>query len=234
MNRTKATNMLRVILTLIVLANYLICVSQETEHRHHSDFLIVKVQSGIKVYITQADTFSIIVKASNNSIHRILTEQINNTLNIRTKGKYRWNQREQRDVYITLPKVLALIAESGGDITSTNQLTGDIMFLRASSGSDIYCNIDTRSVKATAKNGASITLSGTTTNLKANAESGGHVLNKKLNAAYANVTVGAGSVIEVNASKWLSAITNGGDIKYKGTPENKEVTTRKGGDVKRF
>lgn len=226
--------MLRVLFILIVFVNHIICVSQQTEYRPHSEFSIVKVQSGIKVYITQADTFSIIVKASNHSIHRILTEQINNTLNISTKGNYRWNQMEQRDVFITLPNVIALIAESGGDITSTNQLTGDIIFLRASSGSDIYCDIDSRSVKATAKNGASITLSGNTTNLKANAESGGHILNKKLNAAYAYVTVGAGSVIEVNASEWLSATSNGGDVKYKGTLENKEVITRKGGEVVRF
>ncbi|WP_282036742.1 GIN domain-containing protein [Saccharicrinis aurantiacus] len=221
-------------IVLMVQLVFQVTLSQKIEHRAHDEFSIIKVKSGIKVFITQADTFSIIVKCNRSSIHRIITEQINNSLTIYTKGKYRWGNNELREVHITAPYYLALTAESGSDITSMNRIEGDIVFIRASSGSDVYCNLSYTTAKVNVKNGASISLSGAVRNLNVKAESSGHVFNKKLIAEYANLSVGLGSVIEVYVSDWLVATSKGGEIKYKGAPKNVEVVASNGGDVIRF
>ncbi len=208
--------------------------AQVSEVRTFSDFSIIKVETGINVYLSQSDTFQVEVKSGRSSIHRVIIEQFNNTLQVYTKNNYRWGKKEKCEVYIKMPVLVAVTAGHGSDIYSLNALKGDVVFMKATGGADIYLTIDCNAVKASAINGGSITLVGNGENISAKASSGGNVWAKSFKAAYAKVIAGAGSQIEVNVSHYLEAESTGGDIRYRGTPANKNINEAGSGDVKAF
>ncbi len=208
--------------------------AQFSESRSFTDFSIIKVQSGINVYISQSDTFSVEIIAERSSIHRIVVEQFNNTLRIHSKDNYRWSKDEPCEVHIRMPEIVAITAERGSDVYCKNTLQGDVVFLKASGGSDIYVTIQCNTIKTTAASGGSITLKGNGENISAKALEGGNVWAKGFKAAYANVNANAGSQIEVQVSHYLDAVSNGGDIRYRGSPAKKSIKESGSGDVKTF
>ena len=100
-----------------------------------ADFETIKVQQGITVYLTQANSTELKVEADENIIELLITEVRNNELKIYfEKNVYR---AKARNVYLTTENISNIKTSSGASVKSENMLEVTTLSLNSSSGSSI-------------------------------------------------------------------------------------------------
>lgn len=207
----------------------------EKETRQVPYFKNISVSSGIDVYLTQADDIDVRVEASKNSRHRIITEVKGETLHIYVEGKFRWIAKDIRKVYVTAPTFKTIEASGGADIRGTDTIKSELLSLNSSGGADIYLITQTSTLKLNCSDGADINVKGNTNQLKATATAGSDINARNMKANHVDAIASGGADIEVFASETLNAnASSGSDIKYTGSPKQKNINESCGGDIKQF
>lgn len=195
-----------------------------------SNFNQIKVQQGIKLYITQDNSTELKVEADENIIDLLKTEIKDNELKIYfEKNVYR---AKARNVYLTTSYFSKIKASSGSSVISENSIQTNSLDLDASSGSSmkIYANADKISTESSS--GAHINVSGKSKTLICSASSGSSINAGDLKTKNATVKASSGANIDVNVTGELTAkASSGGDIDYEGNPENVNKNTSSGGSV---
>ncbi len=204
----------------------------EREVREVASFNSVSAASGIDVYITQGNDFSVEVEASKNQIHRIITEVKNGTLHIYVKGNFRWNSKDVHKAYISAPEYKKISASGGADLRGNTAIKGDELSLNSSGGGDIYLSINCKVLSLNCSGGADISVEGTTDQLNASASGGADIDAKKMKAKNVEASASGGGDVDVFASESLNAnASGGGDVNYMGSPKIKNIKESGGGDV---
>ncbi len=198
----------------------------------NASFEGIKVQQGIKVYLTQGNTSSLNVEADENIIDLLLTEVKNNELRIFFKKNV--YKAKSRTVYLTTPNIVSIKASSGASVKSENTLQVADLTLDASSGSSIKATVNATKVDCSTSSGANIRLYGNTQILFASSSSGSRIDAEELKAVDVTAKVSSGANIDVFVTGKLTArASSGGDIDYSGNPENIDKDTSSGGSVSR-
>jgi hypothetical protein len=209
--------------------------SHEKENRKVPYFKNISARSGIDVYVTQGNEISVKVEASKNSRHRIITEVKGETLHIYVEGKFRWIAKDIRKVYVTAPTFTSIEASGGSDIRGTDTIKSELLSLSSSEGADIYLIVQTSTLKLNCSEGADINVKGTSNQLVAVASAGSDIDAKNMRAKYVDAKASGGADIEVFAIELLNAdASSGSDIKYTGSPKEKNMKESSGGDIKQF
>ena len=121
-----------------------------TETRHLKDFERIEVNGSPTVYYTQADSFSVVVKAPEDVIDEILTEKEGSTLIVRNRGKMgmvnvSFNDGADMSIYVTSPDLTSVRLNGSGDFVSRELIDTDNMeFVLRGSGDidvqDVVCD----------------------------------------------------------------------------------------------
>ena len=123
-------------------------------------------------------------------------------------------------------------ASSDSDINSKNTLNGETLKVKASSGSDVNLDIHYKNFSVDASSGSDARIIGKTKNLEVEASSGSDIKAQDLESVICNVKVSSGSDATVSVSEELYAkASSGGDIRYYGNPQIKDINESSGGDV---
>ncbi|WP_417445023.1 head GIN domain-containing protein [Joostella sp.] len=187
----------------------------------NQSFDAIKATEGINVFVAQGAEISIKVEADENIIDLIRTEVNNGALVIDTKEQI--GRVSAKKVYVTLPEISELKSTSGGSITSIGTINSATISLDASSGSDIYVELQSKEVTVNTSSGAEIELYGVTNILKAHASSGSDIKTEKLKAHLVEAHASSGADIDVNASDEIAIHkSSGGDVDYIGSPKRVE------------
>jgi hypothetical protein len=208
--------------------------SEKTEIRNVKDFNAIKVSAGIDLYLKMGDSEEVKVIADGDIIDKVITEVKDGTLKIYMKQNNGWNwgQTKSRKVYVSVKELVALDASSGSDVNSENTLNGETLKVKASSGSDVNLDIHYKNFTVDASSGSDAKISGKTKNLEAEASSGSDIKAQDLESVICKVKVSSGSDITVKVSDELYAkASSGGDIRYYGNPQIKDINESSGGDV---
>ncbi len=210
--------------------------SDKTENRNLNDFNAIKVSAGIDLYLRMGDTEEVKVVADSDIIDKIITEVKDGTLKIYMKQNNNWNwnwgSMKSRKVYVSVKELERLDASSGSDVNSENTLTGERLEVKASSGSDVNLDIYYKNFSVDTSSGSDARISGKTKNLKADASSGSDIKAQDLESVICKVSVSSGSDATVNVSDELYAkASSGGDVRYYGNPQVKDINESSGGDV---
>ena len=204
----------------------------DKKNRNVSGFSGIKVSSGIDLYIKMGDTEKCVVEASDDIIDRIITEVEDGILKIYFDGKFTWNWRTERKVYVTVKELALLNCSAGSDVESENTIESDELSVKASSGSDVKLSIKTDKFTLDTSSGSDARISGTTKVFYAESSSGSDIRASELKSQICKVSVSSGSDASVNVSEELYArASSGGDVKYYGNPAHKDIKESSGGDV---
>lgn len=195
-----------------------------------SDFNSIKVQQGITVYLTQANSTKLNVEADENIIDLLITEVKNNELKIYfEKNVYK---TKARNVYLTANNIDAIRTSSGAHVKGENTIETSNLDLDASSGSSIKIEVVTNEIRTETSSGAHIKIAGKTTNLSASSSSGSSIDADDLKSINTIAKASSGADIDVYVSEQLTAkASSGGSIEYKGNPSNIDKDTSSGGSV---
>lgn len=233
----KTFKKLSILLIALILGSNIQAVafsSEKTENRNLKDFTSIKVSAGIDLYLRMGETEEVKVVADGDIIDKVITEVKNGTLNIYMKQNNNWNwgNTKSRKVYVSVKELVKLDASSGSDVNSENTLTGESLEVRASSGSDVNIDIYFKNFSVDTSSGSDARISGKTKNFEASASSGSDIKAQDLESVICKVSVSSGSDATVNVSDELYAnASSGGDVRYYGNPQVKDINESSGGDV---
>lgn len=208
--------------------------SEKTQNRNLKDFNAIKVSSGIDLYLRMGETEEVKVVADEDIIDKVITEVKDGTLKIYMKQNNNWNwgTTKPRKVYVSVKELIKLDASSGSDVNSENTLTGESLKVSASSGSDVTLEIIYKNFSLDTSSGSDARISGKTKNFVAESSSGSDIKAQELKSVICKVSVSSGSDATVNVSDELYAnASSGGDVRYYGNPQVKDINESSGGDV---
>ncbi|MDX1332007.1 MAG: head GIN domain-containing protein [Robiginitalea sp.] len=186
------------------------------------DFTAITASEGLDVYVTQGDAFRIRVAADENVIDLIGTDIRDGKLKIHEIENI---GRATKKIYVSLPEITSLEANSGADLVGEGLIEADRIHLDASSGAELRLELVADQIEADCSSGADMRLGGRTNLLYANASSGADIKALDLEAKVCRADASSGADIKVNVQDELTAdASSGADIGYSGDPK---VETRK-------
>lgn len=220
---------------MIMIFTYASAMAQSSKSVKVSGFNAVSVNSGIDLYLTQASTETLIIKADEDLIKNVIVEQKGGSITIKYKSGVSWGRMfsdKSIKVYVSYKNLTALSASGGSDVYTQNTLKTDRLAISASGGSDVKLTLVCKDLTVSCSGGSDIDLKGSGENMQL-AASGGSDVNSYgyiVNNAKANVSGGSDAYLYVNKALEASA-SGGSDINYKGNAVLRKTSSSKSGDV---
>ena len=181
------------------------------------DFTAITASEGLDVYVTQDSRFEIRVEADENVIDLIGTDIKNGKLRIHAIENI---GRATKRVYVSLPDITALEANSGADLFSEGLIETDKVRLNANSGAGLKLELVADQVEADCSSGADIRLGGSANLLYVDASSGSDIKALDMKARVCRASASSGADIKVQVLDELTAdASSGADIGYTGDPK---------------
>ena len=195
-----------------------------TQERNLGDFSVITIYNDIDLIITQDTINKATVKAGENIIDYIFTEDLqNDTLKIHNGNNCNWYRSYKKPIEINLHvrSLKELIVYGAGNITSTNAITGNKFGINGwETGAEMNLELNVDTAFASVHTGPGvITYTGSATISSAYTAGNGYIYLQNLNTSKTSVNNSGISDIHVNASQYLSAqIFSKGNIVYHQTP----------------
>ena len=192
------------------------------------DFTKIKVSTGLNLYLSQGNKNKITLEADENLHEIIFTEIENGELKIYS-DKNIWNAKAKK-VYVTVKDLTSLVATSGSDVYTEEELNMENVNIVSSSVANIDLDLNANSMISIATSGSNIKLNGTTIQHTCSATSGASIEAYDLTSENVTAIVTSDADINIYASVSLDArATSGGNIDFKGNPKNiKKSSTSEG------
>lgn len=192
-------------------------LAQSSKTAKVSPFLGVKVYSGIHVKLIPSDENKMVISGEN--IETVVFTLKKDVLKIKHSIDQLLNPSNTYiELYFT-EELDAIHSYQGSTIESTAQINTTSIFIKAHEGSKQFLNIHAERIDSRVNSGASLNLSGKTTNHDMKSLGGGLFEGEKLITEQTKVKVTAGGVAYVNASNLLEAkVSAGGTVRVYGKP----------------
>ena len=203
-----------------------------TQERTISEkFSEVKVSTGIDLYLTQGNNVSVTVEADDNIIDLLITEVKGDVLHVHFDKNI--GRVESKKVYLTMPDIKSLKASSGADIVTKSKIKADKLNISASSGADIEAELEVNELICKSSSGSDIDLRGKSNKATVQASSGSEINASELIVNHVIAESSSGADITITANESLTAdASSGADIRYKGSPKEKDIDKSSGGSVR--
>lgn len=195
-------------------------------------FEMIKLLGYFEVELIAGEQERIEVKSHGVNPERISISQQNRTLKVSTLRPFMDDDIEI-EITIYYRTLTSLVAGAGAQIESDDIIKTEEFYLNGGSGSEVFLEFETRKLEVQAGEGAHLTLKGSTDELRAGANTGGIFDGHRLSSQNARLRAGTGGEVSANVSSSLDAKANtGGIIRYQGNPEEVNVRTILGGEIK--
>jgi hypothetical protein len=197
------------------------------------DFDEVKGSAGVDVYLTEGDSYKIVVEADENLMDIIETNISEGRLNIRANQNI--GRSKAKKVHVTYTKLTGIYATSGADVISNSVIKSEVLNLESNSGADLELDINAREVYAECSSGADMKISGRAQRLTASASSGSDLKARDLEVKYCKASASSGADITVNVLEEIDGrASSGGDVRYYGDPTAVSVKDGSSGSVRKM
>jgi len=198
--------------------------------RKTKDFNKIEVSRGMNVYITQGETYKIVVKADENLLDAIETKIDGDVLIIRATENIR--NATSKKVFVTVPNLEEIEASSGSNVYSETKLVFKDLKISGSSGSNVTLEINSETAESSASSGSNIKLKGNTKSFQGKASSGSNIKAEDLTSETCDTKASSGANIWITAKNSFSGdVSSGANIFLYGNPENKNIDKSSGGNV---
>jgi len=197
-----------------------------------SDFVRIKASSGIDVYLTENGESSLVVEADENLHDLIETEVKNGTLYIGTK-KNIWTARAKK-VHVSVEKLVELEVTSGAEVTSENTLNADDLKIIATSGAEFNLHLNVKNLNCESSSGSNVNIDGKVKYFMVSSSSGSNIDAYGLETKNCIAKASSGSNIKVSVNKSFEGdASTGGNIRFKGDPEEINTSDSSGGNIRK-
>ncbi|MCU0447004.1 MAG: DUF2807 domain-containing protein [Microscillaceae bacterium] len=191
--------------------------STQTENRTVSEFQKINFTTTGKVYITQGNIQSVVVKAQRNVLDELNTNVSGGELRISMRRCIK--SASPIEIYLTMPQIQGIRLSGSGDVQGMNRWQVNNLDLQLSGSGDIRAEFDALNAFAQLSGSGKIVASGTSLDFNTNLSGSGKIEAFGLISDDCEARISGSGNTEVNVSKQLNAqISGSGNIWYKGTP----------------
>jgi len=149
----------------------------------------------------------------------------NGTLKIQMSTSKQFNNEEVK-VVISYKMLRKVRATAGARIYARETIIGDQIYLKASSGGRIECDLQVEALEASVGEGGIIEVEGYAKSQRLGANTGGRFDGFRLEGERVYAKAGTGGSIVATATQSIDASANtGGKIEYRGNPKEKNTRT---------
>lgn len=201
------------------------------EVRDLDGFTGIIVSSGIDVYLSQDDVFSVKVVADENLMEVIKTEVSSRMLNVGV-DRPGIRKAESKKVYVSLPELDKLRISSAGDCEGETSFSCADLDIEISSAGDLKLDVEANEIHINISSSGDARLSGSVNELRATLSSAGDLNAYDLEAKNVDVNVSSAGDAKVYASEELNMVSSSaGNIYYKGKARILNSNKSSAGDI---
>ncbi len=216
---------------LTLLASVSFFVSQAQETRNPGEFTGIKVGDSFEIVLSQSESNSIKIDASEVILARIKTEVKEGVLSIFSEGELKSDKTPI--IYINVKNITSLNITGAADIKTKNQLICNNMNIESTGAGDILLDIKADEIKSRISGAGDVTLKGSSLLLDVNVSGAGNLKATELESAKVIVKVAGAGDAKVNAKQSIDADVSGaGSVIYKGNPVDRNVSITGAGSVR--
>ncbi|MEZ0540891.1 head GIN domain-containing protein [Fibrella arboris] len=218
------TNSMRLLIAFFALMTSPLWAQDSTLNPAVANFSVLKVSTGVQVFLTQGDTESLRIDARGFDAKDIVAEVEGRELKISIRlqgwlGNNKANKNNSRYVkaYLTARQLNEITVSAGAQLTGDAPFKADKISLSAKSGAELTMNLNATDVELSAGAGATAAVKGTAKTVTAAASGGATIDAKSLtaNTTQAEATSGASVRVYAENELFLKAST-GGSVSHSG------------------
>lgn len=211
------------LLTILLLYPVILFGQTQKQQRETRPFTGVSTTGISTVYITQADTFSVVVESLPEFLDDIETIVRNNMLEIKFSG--RTGSSGDIKIYATAPHFERLIASGASSFISTNMLSNPALSTETSGASNMNLEVNTDHLTTKVSGASTVTLSGQTIKHNLTASGACLVRGYELVTEVTEAAVSGASSVRITANEVLNVEASGtSSLSYRGKPASKDIS----------
>jgi hypothetical protein len=201
---------------LIFFSSYSVVTGQVTKNYDFRDFQAVSVGYGMRVNISQSDSYSIKVEADERDFSYLRVEKVGMELKFYI-DKDRYHKRDEISIDITMPS-LTEINLSGGSIGKIRMDVHSKNFdCNLSGGSILKGSVNCADIDIDLSGGSQLTLDGSGRNVEIDGSGGAIFHLRDFSVKDADISLSGGSIVSIDMNGTLNASQSGGSqITYYG------------------
>lgn len=205
--------------------------AQKTEARAAESFDKIDVFGKVVVDLMKGDKEKVIIESQEVDPGKVITKVTNKTLKISMAEDIFAAAKSVR-VIVTYVQLYEVRSKGGADVRSEVPLKADRIVYEASTGGNIYVDVDVKNLEASIGQGSLIYISGKADSQLITANSGGIYSGYGVECKETEVKVSTKAKAKVYAGEILNAqATTGGWIGFQGNPKQKIIKTSLGGKI---
>ncbi|MBR9832093.1 DUF2807 domain-containing protein [bacterium] len=195
-------------------------------------FRKIKLSSSIEVYLTQATTQSVSIKAPQEIIDLLSKEVVADQWDIEFDECF--NSQSKVAVYIALPHIEQLTVNGSGSIIGKSDFILSDLEITINGSGDVKMEMNADEVEINIKGSGDILLAGVANETDISVMGSGDVQAFKLETKESEVEIKGSGDVKVNVSESLEVgIYGSGDVQYKGNPAKTDINIKGSGEVKK-
>ena len=195
-----------------------------------NDFVRLKVNKGLHVFITRDSKPSLVVEADENLQELITTVVENGTLTISTTKNI--GMASAKNVHLSVENLNEILVSSGAEVSTENKLVTEKLRVDASSGAEVKLQLKVRDLTCDTSSGAMVRFQGKAVDLVVTSSSGSNINALELDTNNCDAKASSGSNIKVNVSNdFKGKASSGAHIKYSGNPKIVKRNKSSGGSI---
>ncbi|MEZ0486725.1 head GIN domain-containing protein [Fibrella aquatica] len=217
-------NGMRLLVAFFALAISPIYAQNVTLNPKVADFSVLKVSSGVQVFLTQGDAESVKIEAKGFEEKDIVAEVDGRELKISIRlqgwlGKNKADKNTNRYVkaYVTARQLNEITVSAGAQLTGETPFQAEKIGLFAKSGSQLTMNLQATDVELSSGAGSTATVEGAAKTVIASASAGATIDAKALTSNTTQAEATSGATVRVYAENELfMKASTGGSVTHSG------------------
>lgn len=209
--------------------------AQQQVDQQLSGFTSLAAGSGVNVYLSQGNSESVKIEASEEAFQYLITEVDRNkrlTIRLENSMKQWFTRTGPINVYISFKELQDIEVSGGADLFGEEELSFHNLRMGASGGSDIKISLQANELELRCSGGSDAVVDGYTAYFKGSASGGSDIKAKDLVTEVADISVSGGSDAFITVKRELTASASGGsDINYYGSPAKLNSNKSGGSDI---
>ena len=196
-------------------------LGQNKQERKVGEFNEVHFKISGTLYLTQGNTFSVVIEGDEDTIEDIETRVSNDRLIVEWVRPNRWFNgfNGSVDVYVTMKEIEGLAVSGSGVLVGENKLTSDNLDLSVSGSGRINVGVDAKDLDISISGSGRIEVNGNSNYNELAISGSGRFEGLGLQASSYDVKISGSGTAKINVTEAInSKISGSGSIRYKGNP----------------
>lgn len=197
-----------------------------TEERQVEAFDAINAHGAQEIILKQGEAYMVVIETHENLMPNIELTVKDNTLDIRIKKVKKY---DEMTFYVTCPEYKKVTASGAAELTSSSQLNGSDLAIKASGASELKLDLNYTNVATEVSGASEVTLSGQASTLVADVSGASELKAGALKTSNAVASASGASECLVNASASLTyEVSGASEVRYVEKPQTVVVQNKKG------